>query len=186
MNQSNDNKDLLDAWWVFRLECCPLCRVGMRISSVSRHLQGDFCKTLLSLPPIERSEVFHYFSSLKSRFGGKPPIPHLQSQNEKVASAICALEGYRYVPHLEWKCEIQDGSTTWMTNSLLSLTRVGNRWIKRGQRQRKKGFLRDQSEDPSENESPNEEEEENQEVDPLSLLEQQEWNVEELLERKTF
>ena len=43
-----------------------------------------------------------------------------------------------------------------------------------------------ESEDPSENESLNEEEEENQEVDPLPLLEQQEWNVEELLERKTF
>jgi hypothetical protein len=142
MTQTKDPKALLDAWWQFKQEKCPLCLRCMKMSSISRHIRGDFCSSLLSLAPIQRLDIHHHFNSLKSRFGGRKVKPHILSQNEKVASAICGLLGYRYQPHLEWLCEIQDGSSSWMPNNLLCLTTVGNRWIKRGQRQRKKGFLK--------------------------------------------
>src|SRR3954447_19684446 len=101
MNQQMNPKDLLDAWWQFKKDQCPLCKKKLKISSITRHIKGNFCSSLLSLSPDRRLELSHYFIDLKSKFGGRKKIPHLQSQNEKVASAICGLLGFRYHPHLE-------------------------------------------------------------------------------------
>ena len=140
-------KDVLENWWQFKENHCPLCKKKMILSSISRHIKGDFCPSLLELSPIQRSEVAEHFSNLKIQFGGRRFSPHELSPNEKVAASICSILGYRYQPHLEWLCKIMDGSTTWISNNLLSLTRVGNKWIKRGQRARNKGLLKEILED---------------------------------------
>jgi len=133
----------LEQWWQFKKDCCPLCNKCLKIESVSRHLRGDFCPSLLVLCPVRRLELSHFFNDLKFQFSGRKTVPHILSEKEKVASAICQILHFKYQPRLEWLCEMQDGSSSWISNSLLSTCRVGNKWIKRGQRSRKKGLVKE-------------------------------------------
>jgi len=84
----NQLKKTLDHWWQYKTENCPLCYKDMKVSSVSNHIRGNFCKCLLKYPPIQRSEISNYYNNLKFKFGGKKILSHEKSVDEIIASTI--------------------------------------------------------------------------------------------------
>lgn len=112
----------------------------MKLYSVSRHLKGSFCPIATAYSPERRSELYDIFLKMKTRKRAVTKS-HQLSAEEQVALSIIDLLGWKSKPKLSWLCRLQDGQTAWIENTLLSLSTVGNRWMKKGQRWRKAGKI---------------------------------------------
>jgi hypothetical protein len=137
----NHFKNLFQEFWISRKDQCVLCGKSMKFSSVSQHLKGNVCKIMLKHSPEQRISLFSLFQECKIK--KQTQTPHELSIEEILASNILQLTAFKYSPKLQWFCKLINGEMTWIDNSLLSLSTVGGKWIKRGQRARKKGIIKD-------------------------------------------
>jgi len=61
---------------------------------------------------------------------------------EKLFTSIKGIEGFRTNPKLAYYCLLTDGQKTWIRNSLLRKSKVGERWVKKGLMGRKKNLIK--------------------------------------------